>query len=111
MHTPDLPLGPGSGSPKLGLGLWNHRAAAIGAELVVLAIGGFLYLRESRPRTRGARAATGVFGLVLVAFTVATPFFPDPPSTAAFAVQALVSYGLLALAAEWIGRRREPKRS
>src|SRR5450755_2963011 len=24
MHTRDLPLGPGAGSPKIGFGLWNH---------------------------------------------------------------------------------------
>ena len=37
MHTPDLPLSLGAGSPKIGLGLWNHRDAALAAELVVLA--------------------------------------------------------------------------
>lgn len=109
MHTPDLPLGLGGDSPKIGLGLWNHRAAAIAAELVVLVVGGLLYLRATRPKKRGARIATGVFGLVLIALTVATPFMPDPPSTSAFAVQALVFYLVLAWAAEWIDRRREPK--
>lgn len=109
MHTPDLPLGPGGGSPKIGLGLWNDRAAAIAAELVVLVAGGLLYLRASRPRTRGARIATGLFGFVLVALTVATPFLPDPPSASAFAVQALVFYVLLAAAAEWIDRGRDWK--
>jgi hypothetical protein len=109
MHTPDLPLWPGRGSPKIGLGLWNDRAAAIAAELVVLVAGGLLYLRASRPRTRGARIATGIFGFVLVALTVATPFLPDPPSASAFAVQALVFYVLLAAAAEWIDRGRDWK--
>jgi hypothetical protein len=107
MHTPDLPLGPGNGSPKIGLGLWNHRAAAIGAELAVLAIGGALYLRGSRARDRSARIATGVFAGALVVLTVATPFMPDPPSVAAFALQALVLYGLLVVAAEWVDRRRD----
>lgn len=111
MHTPDLPLGPGAGSPKIGLGLWNHRTASLAAELVVLAAGGALYLRATRPRTRGARTATFVFGAVLVAVTLATPFMPAPPSAAAFAVQALVLYGVLAAAAEWIDRKREMRSS
>ena len=49
VHTPDLPLGPGAGSPKIGLGLWNHRAATIAAELAVLFAGGLIYLRGTRP--------------------------------------------------------------
>lgn len=109
VHTPDLPLGPGAGSPRIGLGLWNHRAATIAAELAVLFAGGLIYLRATRPRGRGARVGTVVFGLVLVAATVATPFMPDPASGRAFAVQALVFYALLALAAGAVDRGREPR--
>jgi hypothetical protein len=50
--------------------------------------------------------ATVAFGLLLIALTVATPFMPDPPSARAFAIQALVSYALLALAAGAVDRRR-----
>jgi hypothetical protein len=106
MHTQDLPLGPGAGSPRIGLGLWNHPVAAIAAELAVLLTGGLLYLRATRPHSRGAAVATVAFGFVLVAVTVATPFMPDPPSPRAFAVQALVSYGLLALVAGAVARKR-----
>jgi hypothetical protein len=99
-------LGPGAGSPKIGLGLWNHRAAAIAAELAVLFAGGLIYLRATRPRSRGAGVATVAFGLVLVAATVATPFMPDPPSGRAFAVQALIFYAVLAFTARAVDRRR-----
>ncbi len=109
VHTPDLPLGPGAGSPKIGLGLWNHRAAAIAVELAVLFAGGLIYLRGTRPRSRRARVVTVAFGFVLVAATVATPFLPDPPSARAFAVQALVFYALLALGAAVVDRRRDPR--
>jgi hypothetical protein len=109
VHTPDLPLGPGAGSPKIGLGLWNHRAASIAAELAVLFAGGLIYLRATRPRNRGARVVTVVFGFVLVAATVATPFMPDPPSGTAFAIQALIFYAVLALAAGAVARGREPQ--
>lgn len=107
VHTPDLPLGPGAGSPKIGLGLWNHRVATIAAELAVLIAGGALYLRASRPRNRGAAAATVVFGLALIALTIATPFMPDPASGRAFAVQALAFYVVLAAIAGAVARRRE----
>lgn len=108
MHTRDLPLGPGAGSPKIGLGLWNHPAAAIAAELAVLLAGGLIYLRATQPRSRGAGVATVAFGLVLVALTIATPFMPDPPSARAFAIQALASYAVLALAAGFVDRSRLP---
>jgi hypothetical protein len=105
MHTPDLPLGPGPGSPRIGLGLWNHRWAAVAAELAVLIAGGILYLRASRPSRRPSRG-TFIFGALLIAATFATPFFPNPPSARAFAVQALVFYALLAVAAGFFERRR-----
>jgi hypothetical protein len=110
VHTSDLPLGPGPGSPRIGLGLWNHRAVTISAELAVLLAGALIYLRATRPRTRAAFPATMIFGAILVAATVATPFMPDPSSPNAFAVQALVFYAALAFAAAYVDRRREPAR-
>jgi hypothetical protein len=109
MHTPDMPLGPGAGSPKIGLGLWNHRGLAILAELAVLVLGGFLYLRAGRPRSRGFAVATVVFGAALLALTVATPFMPDPVTPPLFAVQALASYVVLAIIAGLVDRGREPR--
>lgn len=110
MHTPDLPLGFGAGSPKIGLGLWNHRLASIAAELVVLVVGAAIYLRASRPMNRRYSLATAVFGVILVALTLATPFMPDPPSDRVFAIQALVSYSVLAAAAALIDRGRRMER-
>lgn len=109
VHTRDLPLTPAAGSPKIGLGLWNHAVAATAAELAVLFVGGVLYLRASRARTGSARIATGVFAVVLVALTIATRFMPDPRTPSAFAVQALVLYFVLAAAVEWIDRKRDSK--
>jgi len=107
VHTPDLRLFPTARSPRIGLGLWNHPAATMMAELAVLAAGGFVYLRSSRPRTHRARLGTALFAAVLVAITIATSFIPDPPSPSFFAVQALVLYLLLAAAAEWVDRKRD----
>jgi len=107
MHTPDMPLWPGAGAPKIGLGLWNHRDAAVLAELAVLVVGGWIYLRASRPKSRFARVGTIAFAISLVAMTVATPFQPDPKSPAAFAVTALAAYVGLAVVAALIDRGRE----
>ena len=107
VHTADLPLWPGAGAPKIGLGLWNHRLATIVAELAVLAAGGWIYLRNSRPLSRGARLGTIVFGCVLVAATVGTPFQPDPSSAQAFAILALSFYAVFAIGAALVDRRRQ----
>lgn len=106
MHTPDLPLSLGEGSPKIGLGLWNHRAASLAAELAALVVGGVIYLRATRPETRGFARATAAFGVALVGLTLATPFMPDPPSARAFAYQALASYVVLAILAGLVSRGR-----
>jgi hypothetical protein len=109
MHTPDLPIGLDAASPKIGLGLWNHPALALAAELLVLGVGGAIYLKATRAKSRSAATRTAVFGAVLVALTLATPLFPAPPSSRAFAVQALVLYFGLAALARWIDRGREPR--
>jgi hypothetical protein len=111
MHTADLPLTLGPGSPKIGLGLWNHRVAAVAAELVTLIAGGILYLRASRPTNRRSAIGAILFGVGLVALALATPFMPDPPSTSAFAVQALASYLVLAALAGLVGRGRTMRAS
>ena len=105
MHTPDMPL-LGEDSPKLGLGLWNHRWWALAAELAVLGAGLALYLRASRPRTPGARWVTGVVAVLLVALCLATPFVPPPSGVTPGAIQALVVYVLLAGLAAWLDRAR-----
>jgi len=68
-----------------------------------------IYVRATRARSRAAAIRTWILVGVLVALTLATPLFPVPPSDRAFGVQALVLYGLLAAAAEWIDRGRAPR--
>ena len=109
VHTRDMPLGLEAGSPKIGLGLWNHPVAAVAAELAVLIAGSLVYLRATRARSRGFAAGTGIFGVALVALTIATPLMPDPPSDRAFALQALAFYAILAAAAGFVDRGRTPR--
>jgi hypothetical protein len=107
VHIADLPLWPGAGAPKIGLGLWNHRLATIVTELAVLSVGGWIYLRNSRPLTKGAHLGTIVFGCVLVAGTVGTPFQPDPSNAQSFAILALTLYTMFAIGAAFVDRRRQ----
>ena len=111
MHTPDLPLGLGADSPKIGLGLWNHPFLSIAAELAVFLVGWFIYLRATRPASRGRATGAAVFGAVLVLLLCATPFQPDPVSVRAFAITALALYSVLAIAAGFIDRGRRMRES
>lgn len=110
MHTRDLQLSPWS-ETRVGLGLWNHRGASLAAELIVFLFGVAIYVRAIPTPSPGGRRRTWIFVGVLVALAIATPFLPDPPSTAAWAAQALFAYGVLAFAAARVDRARLVKRA
>ena len=107
MHTPDMPL-LGNDSPKIGLGLWQHRNLALAAELIVLAAGWWFWhaapARDSRAASR--RTSLYIFAGLLVGLTLATPFFPPPRDGNDFAFQALAGYVALAAVAGWLDRTR-----
>jgi heme/copper-type cytochrome/quinol oxidase subunit 4 len=107
VHRPDLPLY--DNSAKMGLGLWNYPVIAFALEVALLAIGMFLYARNTRPTRRGGGAGLIVFGLLMAAVQL-TVFFGSPPkSDTEVAISALVAYVLFAAVAFWLERRRAPK--
>lgn len=90
VHRPDLPLIPG-GSEMVGLGLWNHKAAAIIVELILLMTGLLLYLKDTVAKNRIGNGAL----LALVAFLLITwmanLFGPPPPSVREVAIAGLLA--------------------
>lgn len=106
VHRADLPLWPGTGSPLLGLGLWNSIPATLVLEGALFVAGVSLYLRDSRAKDRvGAVALYGLL-VLLVLLWVSGPFSPPPPSTVAVAAVGL-AFGLLIVPwAVWIERHR-----
>jgi hypothetical protein len=96
VHIPDLALYDSVG--KMGLGLWNHRAAAFALEMAVLFGGAGLLYRTAAHKTR----LTG-FVVFLAALQIfGAYFFPLPTSDHAAAMTALGSYVVLALMAWWV---------
>src|SRR3989454_2318569 len=61
VHRPDLPLY--DNTLKMGLGLWNYRAAAFLLEVAILFGGMLLYLRSTTATTSVGRYGMPVFGL------------------------------------------------
>ncbi|HEY3155343.1 MAG TPA: hypothetical protein VGK76_01785 [Candidatus Eisenbacteria bacterium] len=98
VHRPDLPLY--DNTAKVGLGLWNFPALALGLEAVLLFGGMWLYFRSGAVR----RTAIVVFGLIMLGVQVYVFFGPPPPSGKAAAVMALVAYAVFALVIRMLER-------
>lgn len=96
VHRPDLPLY--DNSAKVGLGLWNVPALALGLEAALLLGTMWLYLRTHPGRSRG----TAAFGVIMLAIQVYVFFGPPPASPDAAAVTALVVYALFAGVIWWL---------
>jgi hypothetical protein len=103
-HVPDLSIA-GSGSPMLGLGLWNHPTATIIVELVFLAAGLGVYIafRSHRHPVRPLRLA--VLVLVLTGCYFASLYGPVPPSVRAIALGDIIFVLTLAFLAGWADRQ------
>ncbi|MCB1037894.1 MAG: metal-dependent hydrolase [Acidobacteria bacterium] len=105
-HRPDLPLFPGS-ETRVGLGLWNHPVPAIGLELLILAVGVFLYARSTRATDRTGSMALWTLVAFLLLIYLSNLFGPPPPSVQAIAWMGHAQW-LLVLWAYWIDRHRQP---
>ena len=102
VHRPDLPLY--DNAAKVGLGLWNVPAIALGLEAALLFGGMWLYFRLGTAR----RAALLAFGGIMLAIQAYVFFGPPPASDNAAAFTALVSYAVFALIIRALERRSMP---
>jgi hypothetical protein len=95
VHRPDLPLY--DNTAKVGLGLWNVPAAALGLEAMLLFGGIFLFLQDRATSKVGLL----IFGVVMLAIQVYVFFGPPPPSDRAAAMTALLAYAIFAAFVAW----------
>ncbi len=97
VHRPDLPLTP-TGATKVGLGLWSSLPATIVLELLLLAAGILVYVRNTRAIDRFGRY--GLWGLVgfLAATYIGILFGPPPPSVRAIAWAGQAQWLIVAFA-------------
>lgn len=108
VHRPDLPLYAG-GTRLVGLGLWNHRWAAIAVEAILFAAGIWIYLRQTKAKDRiGVYAFWGFVGFLLLAYTGAS-FGPPPPASVRKLAIVTLCTALLIPWAWWFDRHREPR--
>lgn len=104
VHRPDLTLA--GDPPKLGLGLWNYPVIEMPLELA-LTFGAFAFFIA---RTRGYVLPALVFALLLLALQAANWFGPEPEEvTPMLSYTGFFAFGVLTLAAWWLGRKRHVK--
>jgi hypothetical protein len=104
VHRPDLPLY--DNSHKVGFGLWNYREAALILETAMLLAGVWLYIRNSKPRSRLGTYATGVVVAGVLLIHASLMYGPPPGSERAAAAMLFIFYCLLAAGAFWAERQR-----
>ena len=105
VHRPDLPLSATS-NRLLGLGLWNYRWQAIAVELLLLMLGVWVYVRETRAKDKIGSYGFAAFVVLLVAAYAGVAFGPPPSSVKKLAIVTLVSW-LLIPWAWWFDCHRE----
>jgi len=104
-HRPDMPLYPGGG-PRLGLGLWNSIAGTMAVEIVMFAVGVWLYTLTTRARDRIGRYACAAYvGLLLVLY-IGDRFGGPPPSVVAIAWSGIAASAILIPWAGWFDHHR-----
>ena len=104
VHIPDLPLS-GSGSARLGLGLWNNPVATLIAEALVFGIGLTIYVTRGSKRHPVRLQRLLVVVLLLVGTYVASLLGPVPSSMTVVAVSDIVFLLMIAALAAWADRR------
>jgi LexA-binding, inner membrane-associated putative hydrolase len=103
-HRPDMPLVP-SGA-RYGLGLWNSIAGTMTVEIMMLAVGVWMYARVTRARDRiGRWAFIGYIALLLASY-VGDRFGGPPDSVGEIAWPGVVAIVILLPWAWWFDRHR-----
>src|SRR3990172_1316733 len=106
VHRPDLPLY--DNAAKVGFGLWNYPVLAFLLEATLLFGGMYFYFARTKAVTPGGRYGMIIFGVIMLAVQALVLFGPPPGSDKELAATALLGYGIFAVVAYWLGKKRIP---
>ena len=104
-HIPDMPLAPGGG-PRFGLGLWNHVAATLAVEIVMLLGGVLLYISATRARDRIGNYAFFAYVFVLLLLFIGDRFSTGLPTVGEIIWSGLIAEVVLLAWPAWFDRHR-----
>jgi hypothetical protein len=103
VHRPEMPL-VATGSPTVGIGLWQNMPIALAVEAAIVLVGLCLFLPGCN-LSRGRQAALAILSLVVLGFTVVgMTSAPPPPSPRAMAASSLVVLVLLCCLVGWLAK-------
>jgi len=105
VHRPDLPLF-GDNSYKLGLGLWNYVIISSLIEILILAVGLWLYLKSTKGITFGGEYGMIIFSVFLIVMLMTSLFIPPPPDIMGLAIFGLVYQLMMVGVVSWLDRKR-----
>lgn len=105
VHGRDLPIWPGTSSPKVGWGLWNYVPLTYLVEFTIYAIGVFIYARSTRARNAVGKWGFWAYALILPIIYVWSNG-PPPSSERALAWTALLIW-LFVPWAWWVDKHRD----
>lgn len=103
-HRPDMPLYPGG--PRYGLGLWNSVAGTLVVEILMFAVGVWIYARTMRARDRIGQYAFLAYVAWLLVLYIGDRFSAPPASVAELAWTGIVAEVILLLWACWFDLHR-----
>lgn len=103
-HRPDMPLYPGSA--RFGLGLWNSIAGTMVVEILMFAVGVWMYMNGTRANDRIGRWAFIAYVVVMLAIYVGNAFGSAPDSVTEVAWGALAFPIVFLPWAGWFDRHR-----
>jgi len=107
VHVPDLPVAPGM-DMRVGLGLWQSRAATLAVEVPIFAAGVWLYARSTLAKDRIGRYAMIALVAFLALIHVGNVLGPPPPSVSAIAWLGQAQWLLVAWG-YWVDAHRQPR--
>ena len=105
-HRADMPFYPNSA--RVRLGLYNSRVGTVTVEILLLALGAWLYVRATRPRDHIGRFSLGLYLAALVFLFVGGSFGPPPDSVASEAWSGMFAFLVLVFWSGWTDRHRAP---
>ena len=105
-HRPDMPITLNDAT-LVGLGLWNYPFLAVSLELLLFALGIWIYVRQTRALDKAGRYGLWGLGIFLLTIYLANIFGPPPPSVTAVAWSAQALWLIVAWGF-WVDRHRLP---
>jgi len=105
VHRPDMPLAPGL-EMRFGLSLWNSRMATLIVEGTIWVGALIVYVRATRPKTRGGIYGLWIMIVLLTALWLISLRGDPPPGLPALALTNTIFFAVVLAWASWMNRAR-----